>query len=61
LAATPATTNPATVVDAPELIALPAAHPAAGTLSVGELSGPEMEALLDLLNSEPKSVASISF
>jgi hypothetical protein len=31
------------------------------TLSVGELSGPELEALLDLLDEEPKPVASISF
>jgi hypothetical protein len=34
---------------------------AAATLSVGELSGPELEALLDLLGSEPRSVVSISF
>jgi hypothetical protein len=31
------------------------------TLSVGELSGPELEAILDLLDNEPRSVASISF
>ncbi len=31
------------------------------TLSVGELSGPELEALLDLLDNEPRSMASISF
>jgi hypothetical protein len=35
--------------------------PAAPALSVGELSGPELEALLDLLDSEPRSMASISF
>lgn len=34
---------------------------AAATLSVGELSGPELEALLDLLDNEPRSMASISF
>lgn len=45
----------------PEHAAVSVPAPAAATLSVGELSGPELEALLDLLGSEPRSVASISF
>jgi hypothetical protein len=61
LVASPPALLPASGLEAPELSPLPVTHAAAGTLSVGELSGPEMEALLDLLNSEPKSVASISF
>jgi hypothetical protein len=66
LAASPATTNPAPAAEAPELVSLPGPHAAAGTLSpgtlsLGELSGPELEALLDLLSAEPKSAASISF
>jgi hypothetical protein len=46
-----------------ELNAPPPTPPlhSSATLSVGELSGPELEALLDLLNGEPHSVASISF
>jgi hypothetical protein len=62
LAASPATASPATAAQPPEFVSLPAPHAAgASTLSVGELSGPEMEALLDLLSAEPKTAASISF
>jgi hypothetical protein len=50
---------PATPFSATPFPATP--FPATATLSVGELSGPELEALLDLLNGEPQSVASISF
>jgi hypothetical protein len=45
-----------------ETFPVSAATTSAGpTLSVGELSGPELEALLDLLDNEPRSMASISF
>ena len=61
LATSPLSANAAASAQPAELVSLPAPQSAAGTLSVGELSGPEMEALLDLLSAEPKSVASISF
>jgi hypothetical protein len=35
--------------------------PGSATLSLGELSGPEMEALFDLLHRESPAVASVSF
>jgi len=36
-------------------------RPATAALSVGELSGPELEAVLDLLKGQPPAAASISF
>jgi len=59
VASTPAAIAPVEAKEAPSPITIPL-HSTA-TLSVGELSGPEMEALLDLLQGEPRSVASISF